>query len=70
MMVAIFHALTNLLISKERVCDQELIGDVLAFELAARVIDLPASYLEINFDNVLAFELAAHPPSALLWVIT
>lgn len=45
----------HILVGKERVYDQELIY--------ARVIGLLASSREINFDDVLAFELAAYPPS-------
>ena len=42
-------------VGKERVYDQELIY--------ARVIGLLASSRDINFDDVLACELAAYPPS-------
>ena len=45
----------HILVGKERVYDQELIY--------ARVIGLLASSREINFDDVLAYELAAYPPS-------
>jgi len=45
----------HVLIGQVRVYDQELIY--------ARVIGLRASSREINFDDVLEFELAAHPPS-------
>ena len=45
----------HVLVGKERVYDQELIY--------ARVIGLLASSREINFNYVLAFELAAYPPS-------
>ncbi len=45
----------HVLVGKERVYDQELIY--------ARVIGLLASSREINFDNVLTYELAAYPPS-------
>ena len=45
----------HVLVGKERVYDQELIN--------ARVIGLLASSREINFDDVLAYELAAYPPS-------
>ena len=45
----------HVLVGKERVYDQELIY--------ASVIDLIASSREINFNDVLAFELAAYPPS-------
>ena len=44
-----------MLVGKERVYDQELIY--------ARVIGLLASSREIDFNDVLAFELAAYPPS-------
>ena len=45
----------HVLVGKERVYDQELIY--------ARVTGLLASSREINFNYVLAFELAAYPPS-------
>ena len=45
----------HILVAKERVYDQELIY--------ARVIGLHASSHEINFDDVLAYELAAYPHS-------
>ena len=45
----------HVLVGKERVYHQELI--------CARVIGLLASSREINFNDVLAFELAAYPPS-------
>ena len=45
----------HVLVGKERVYDQELIY--------ARVIGLLASSREIDFNDVLAFELAAYPPS-------
>ena len=45
----------HVLVGKERVYDQELIY--------ARVIGLLASSREINFNDVLAFELAAYPKS-------
>ena len=45
----------HVLVGKERVYDQELIY--------AHVIGLLASAREINFNYVLAFELAAYPPS-------
>ena len=45
----------HVLVGKERVYDQELIY--------ARCIVLLASSREINFNYVLAFELAAYPPS-------
>ena len=45
----------HVLATNERVYDQELIN--------ARVIGLLASSREINFDDVLAYELAAYPPS-------
>ena len=45
----------HMLVGKERVYDQELIN--------ACVIGLLASSQEINFDDVLAYELAAYPPS-------
>ena len=45
----------HVLVGKERVYDQELIY--------ARVIGLLASSREINFDDVLAYELATYPPS-------
>ena len=45
----------HVLVGKERVYDQELIY--------ARVIGLLASSREINFNDVLAFELAAYQPS-------
>ena len=45
----------HVLVDKERVYDQELIY--------ARVIGLLASSREINFNYVLAFALAAYPPS-------
>ena len=44
----------HVLVGKERVYDQELIY--------ARVIGLFASSREINFNDILAFELAAYPP--------
>ena len=44
-----------MLVGKERAYDQELIY--------ARVIDLLASSREINFNDVLVFDLAAYPPS-------
>ena len=45
----------HVLVGKERVYDHELIY--------ALVIGLLASSREINFNDVLAFELAAYPPS-------
>ena len=45
----------HVLVSKESVYDQELID--------VRVIGLLVSSREINFDDVLAYELAAYPPS-------
>ena len=45
----------HVLVGKERVYDQE--------HIYARVIGLLASSREINFNDVLAFELAAYPPS-------
>ena len=45
----------HMLVGKERVYDQELIY--------ARVIGLLASSREINFDDVLAYELAPYSPS-------
>ena len=45
----------HVLVGKERVYDQELIY--------TRVIGLLTSSREINFNDVLAFELAAYPPS-------
>ena len=49
--------MNHVLVGKERAYDQELIY--------ARVIGLLASSREINFNDVLAFELAAYPPSML-----
>ena len=45
----------HVLVGKERVYDQELIH--------SRVIGLLASSRDINVNDVLAFELAAYPPS-------
>jgi len=44
----------HVLVGKERVYDQELIY--------SRVVGLHAISREINFDDVLAYELAAYPP--------
>ena len=53
--VAMYVKKNHLLVGKERVYDQEL--------LYARVIGLFACSREMNFSNVLAFELAAYPLS-------
>ena len=49
--------MNHVLVGKERAYDQE--------HIYARVIGLLASSREINFNDVLAFELAAYPPSML-----
>ena len=53
--IAIIMNKNHVLVGKERIYDQELIY--------TRVIGLLASSREIKFNDVLAFELAAYPPS-------